>query len=217
MLVGQPLGLQGALDPRRFPAIDLPRMPCESAQGKVKVKGELGFVNNNKLALSTLGERIKLARQARGLTLRDLALLTGVDAGYISALENGKRQPGEGRSLALMNLTAELKLDAGRPPPVMGKRRIGETTGRGIPPSLLYPKGLALKKLTADQRAMVASLAWALMDICDSSPAAFKGLAAEIIRIAPNIDKTEQRKQLGRLLVLKGGKGNIDDALDHDA
>ena len=55
--------------------------------------------------MSTLGSRIKDARKSKGLTLRALAELAKVDAGYISALEAGKRTPGGEKSLALMKLS----------------------------------------------------------------------------------------------------------------
>lgn len=39
--------------------------------------------------MSTLAERIKAARVAKGLTLRGLAHLSGISLAYLSSLENG--------------------------------------------------------------------------------------------------------------------------------
>ena len=38
----------------------------------------------------TFGERLKLARERRGLSLRDLARLTKMNPGYLSRIEAGK-------------------------------------------------------------------------------------------------------------------------------
>lgn len=57
----------------------------------------------------TLGERIRELRQAKQLTLRDLAAKVGVGFTYISKIENHKLEEGHGPSEKLLHkLAAEL-------------------------------------------------------------------------------------------------------------
>ena len=59
---------------------------------------------------TSLGERLRASRKARGLTLQALSRLIGCDAGYLSQLENGKAtNPSE-----LLLRGAELNLGVGR-------------------------------------------------------------------------------------------------------
>lgn len=58
-----------------------------------------------------LGERIRELRQAKRLTLRDLAAKVGVGFTYISKIENDKLEEGHGPSEKLLHLLAE-ELDA---------------------------------------------------------------------------------------------------------
>ena len=59
----------------------------------------------------TLGERIRLLRQSKGMTLRDLAPLVGVGFTYLCKVENGKLDFGDYPSDALIHRLAEA-LDA---------------------------------------------------------------------------------------------------------
>jgi transcriptional regulator with XRE-family HTH domain len=47
-------------------------------------------------AVSTLGERLRAAREARGLTLDQLSASVGVSKAHLSRLESGDRQPSVG-------------------------------------------------------------------------------------------------------------------------
>lgn len=63
------------------------------------------------LALQRLGERVALARRARGLSQRDLAHLAGVGASSIVALEKGHPGVAIGtlaRALDAMDMLSEL-------------------------------------------------------------------------------------------------------------
>lgn len=55
----------------------------------------------------TFGERIRQLRQARRMTLRDLAPLVGVGFTYLSKVENGKLDFGDYPSDALIHRLAE--------------------------------------------------------------------------------------------------------------
>jgi len=59
----------------------------------------------------TLGERIRELRQAKQLTLRDLAAKVGVGFTYISKIENHKLEEGHGPSEKLIHKLA-VELDA---------------------------------------------------------------------------------------------------------
>lgn len=60
----------------------------------------------------TLGEKIRELRQAKQLTLRDLAAKVGVGFTYISKIENHKLEEGHGPSEKLLHkLAAELDGD----------------------------------------------------------------------------------------------------------
>lgn len=60
----------------------------------------------------TLGERIRELRQAKQLTLRDLAAKVGVGFTYISKIENHKLEEGHGPSEKLIHkLAVELEAD----------------------------------------------------------------------------------------------------------
>jgi transcriptional regulator with XRE-family HTH domain len=48
------------------------------------------------LAVSALGERLRAAREARGLTLDQLSAAVGVSKAHLSRLESGDRQPSVG-------------------------------------------------------------------------------------------------------------------------
>jgi len=55
----------------------------------------------------TLGERLRELRQAKQLTLRDLAARVGVGFTYISKIENHKLEEGHGPSEKLLHKLAE--------------------------------------------------------------------------------------------------------------
>lgn len=48
---------------------------------------------NQQERLKSLGEAIRAARKAAGMTQMELATICGFDTTYISMLENGKRNP----------------------------------------------------------------------------------------------------------------------------
>ena len=55
--------------------------------------------------MSALGDRLRAAREARGLTLDQLSASTGVSKAHLSRLESGERQPSVG---ILVELAAAL-------------------------------------------------------------------------------------------------------------
>ena len=57
------------------------------------------------LAVSALGDRLRAAREARGLTLDQMSAATGVSKAHLSRLESGERQPSVG---ILVELAAAL-------------------------------------------------------------------------------------------------------------
>jgi AcrR family transcriptional regulator/DNA-binding XRE family transcriptional regulator len=75
--------------------------------------------------MSALGERVKVLRQARGLTQGDLARSAGVSNGYISKVERGAITPPEG---TLSRLVASL---APTPEAFWGEQAAPVSTGRG--------------------------------------------------------------------------------------
>ena len=56
-------------------------------------------------AISALGDRLRAAREARGLTLDQLSASTGISKAHLSRLESGERQPSVG---ILVELAAAL-------------------------------------------------------------------------------------------------------------
>jgi transcriptional regulator with XRE-family HTH domain len=80
----------------------------------------------------TFGERVRQLRQAKGLTLRALAGVVGVNFTYLSKIENGKLDfgdyPGEGLILKLAHVLeaeeAELMLLAEKVPDSIRRRVI---------------------------------------------------------------------------------------------
>jgi transcriptional regulator with XRE-family HTH domain len=63
---------------------------------------------NNGTYLKEMGERIKAARKAKGLYLRDLGSLCNIHYGAISEIENGKR---DSHILTLRNIADKLGVD----------------------------------------------------------------------------------------------------------
>lgn len=65
--------------------------------------GPFYFVNNAWVGLKTLSicERIKVARQTRGLTLQDVGDVLGIDGRHVHAWESGRRNPGPKHLAAL--------------------------------------------------------------------------------------------------------------------
>jgi transcriptional regulator with XRE-family HTH domain len=62
-------------------------------------------VMETNLAVSALGDRLRAAREARGLTLDQMSASTGVSKAHLSRLESGERQPSVG---ILVELAAAL-------------------------------------------------------------------------------------------------------------
>jgi transcriptional regulator with XRE-family HTH domain len=67
------------------------------------------------LQTSTLGDRLRSAREARGLTLDQLSASTGISKAHLSRLESGARQPSVG---ILVELAAALGTRVG---PLLGE------------------------------------------------------------------------------------------------
>jgi transcriptional regulator with XRE-family HTH domain len=63
---------------------------------------------NNGEYLKEIGRKIKLARQAKGLYLRDLGKLCNLHYGAICEIEKGKR---DSRILTLKNIAEKLDVD----------------------------------------------------------------------------------------------------------
>jgi transcriptional regulator with XRE-family HTH domain len=66
---------------------------------KVYLLGNLriaSVIMRSDFAVSTLGERLRAAREARGLTLDQLSASVGVSKAHLSRLESGDRQPSVG-------------------------------------------------------------------------------------------------------------------------
>ena len=66
---------------------------------KVYLLGNLRIASvlmRSDFAVSTLGERLRAAREARGLTLDQLSASVGVSKAHLSRLESGDRQPSVG-------------------------------------------------------------------------------------------------------------------------
>jgi transcriptional regulator with XRE-family HTH domain len=62
-------------------------------------------------ALSSIGERLKAAREQAGYTLDELASLTGLSKAHLSRLESAERQPS---IAALLTFAAALRVPVGR-------------------------------------------------------------------------------------------------------
>ena len=62
-------------------------------------------------ALSSIGERLKAAREQAGYTLDELATLTGLSKAHLSRLESAERQPS---IAALLTFAAALRVPVGR-------------------------------------------------------------------------------------------------------
>jgi transcriptional regulator with XRE-family HTH domain len=62
-------------------------------------------------ALSSIGERLKAAREHAGYTLDELASLTGLSKAHLSRLESAERQPS---IAALLTFAAALRVPVGR-------------------------------------------------------------------------------------------------------
>lgn len=60
--------------------------------------------------MAATGERIRAAREARGLTMADLARSAGISAGAVSRIERGERAPG---SVTLRRLAQALGVTPG--------------------------------------------------------------------------------------------------------
>ena len=65
----------------------------------------------NEHALSSIGERLKAAREQAGYTLDELAALTGLSKAHLSRLESAERQPS---IAALLTFAAALRVPVGR-------------------------------------------------------------------------------------------------------
>lgn len=63
---------------------------------------------NNGEYLKAMGARIKAAREAKGLYLRDLGKLCNIHYGAICEIENGKR---DSHILTLKNIADKLQVD----------------------------------------------------------------------------------------------------------
>ena len=48
-------------------------------------------MNNNGIFLKEMGVKVRIARKAKGINLRDFGKLCDIDFGAISEIENGKR------------------------------------------------------------------------------------------------------------------------------
>jgi transcriptional regulator with XRE-family HTH domain len=74
-----------------------------------------------------LGEELRKAREAAGLTQEQLALAAGVDRGYISQLEHDKRSP---TLDFLLRLCEAMEASAGRIVSRIEKRRLAQKRER---------------------------------------------------------------------------------------
>ena len=76
----------------------------------------------NEHALSSIGERLKAAREQAGYTLDELAALTGLSKAHLSRLESAERQPS---IAALLTFAAALRVPVGR---LLGEEDIESST-----------------------------------------------------------------------------------------
>ncbi len=81
-------------------------------------------------ALSSIGERLKAAREQAGFTLDELASLTGLSKAHLSRLESAERQPS---IAALLTFAAALRVPVGR--------LLGEDDNNSSTPLSVYPGG----------------------------------------------------------------------------
>jgi transcriptional regulator with XRE-family HTH domain len=78
-------------------------------------------------ALSSIGERLKAARERAGYTLDELSTLTGLSKAHLSRLESAERQPS---IAALLTFAAALRVPVGR--------LLGEEDTESITPLSVY-------------------------------------------------------------------------------
>lgn len=78
--------------------------------------------------MSVIGDNIRKLRETQGITQDELAQMTGIGVKYISALENGRRNPGKKIIYALCNAftVTEQVLRFGQPDQNGIDRRHGE-------------------------------------------------------------------------------------------
>ncbi len=81
-------------------------------------------------ALSSIGERLKAAREQAGYTLDELATLTGLSKAHLSRLESAERQPS---IAALLTFAAALRVPVGR--------LLGEEDNQDSTPLSVYSAG----------------------------------------------------------------------------
>ncbi len=81
-------------------------------------------------ALSSIGERLKAAREQAGYTLDELASLTGLSKAHLSRLESAERQPS---IAALLTFAAALRVPVGR--------LLGEDDNHSSTPLSVYSGG----------------------------------------------------------------------------
>src|ERR1700734_3054234 len=92
--------------------------------------------------VSHFGRQLKKERLARGWSLPELSRRTGIDAGHLSRLENGKRPPTEAIALACDDVFPERRVprvlrrlahvDTSRIPVLGGVRRQGRAPERVV-------------------------------------------------------------------------------------
>ncbi|HXR21850.1 MAG TPA: XRE family transcriptional regulator [Acidimicrobiales bacterium] len=87
-------------------------------------------------ALSSIGERLKAAREQAGYTLDELASLTGLSKAHLSRLESAERQPS---IAALLTFAAALRVPVGR--------LLGEDDSDSSTPLSVYSGGEAAHEL----------------------------------------------------------------------
>lgn len=107
-------------------------------------------------ALSLMAERLRAAREQAGLTLDELAALTGLSKAHLSRLESGERQPSVA---ALLTFSGALNVPVGHllgengPEPASSLsvyapgRRSSEVDGLAVVPSSGFPGSGALEAL----------------------------------------------------------------------
>ncbi|HUB71751.1 MAG TPA: cupin domain-containing protein [Acidimicrobiales bacterium] len=90
--------------------------------------------------LSSIGERLKAARERAGYSLDDLANISGVSKAHLSRLESSERQPSVA---ALLGIAAALQVPVGR--------LLGEEVSGSDVPLALYHRGAMQREVAGLQ------------------------------------------------------------------
>lgn len=83
-------------DERLLTFVSVANLVIEARRMAARADGPFYFVDGKWVGLKTLCicERIKVARQTRGLTLQDVGDVLGIDGRHVHAWEAGRRNPG---------------------------------------------------------------------------------------------------------------------------